>query len=711
MFSKLQIIAFMVVVALIACSDKEPTDTKEQFTNVRLLNIIECLTTYSDKVDVYFKGKLETPAIRKFWSCHTDILQMYIERTPKTGSNPRYSYKEVLSFLNEILSGRLTIEEELITAIFKVKKILIGGSDLYLTRDELFDLQKKIELISDLTVSIKEEVPTVVKFYESPKLVGYTELKRSWDVVSPEVIQLILRANFREISFLDLRQIFELYLDQETHPDRASTLTNLVKSFTRLTVGPEAKITDQKSLISYINLSKLMSFSFVGWDLWLAGKHNDHMFALIIKIVNSIQETLQSQHQFNESVTIDDREWLTIVENLAVFLGAQKMQKEKVQDSVAVFKKVLFETKSGEVTLDQVKTFNEKLQGYRLSFNNYDQLKSSSPECKAKNLNQRDYKKINSHTIFCHLVSYQLLEKNKMALSPGKEPISASTYYAINIQMVALNLVLQVYTETIGLTKEQVITITGDVKKLISPFVILDDSLFGDIVQRLTIEADLFTPYSDGDGNVSLFEVTSYLAMVLSSYSSYMDMVSFSQCAKSTSDACYMDVFDQYRSHFLEPFAEFNKYLDAMDLMAKKDYYKSFRAILLGSPDASLQFSDFFQVMVLLHYQEVFFTAFNKNKNAVLDYDEVQASYTHYRDLFYGLLDSVFPDLNEQTALGYFSFLVSKGKLVDTSNEDQIDNINDAIELKHWLSFPQKRSSKAERKELMNVIEFISQLF
>jgi hypothetical protein len=117
-----------------------------------------CLSGASHTLADYFHGKASDNQISSVFSCASNSLKLFQERT--RGARPGiYSPAELKKFLTRYFLRDFLISDALMEEFMELKKTLLGGSTDELTMDELDRLRSLLDTLRDVVVRLRPYLP------------------------------------------------------------------------------------------------------------------------------------------------------------------------------------------------------------------------------------------------------------------------------------------------------------------------------------------------------------------------------------------------------------------------------------------------------------------------------------------------------------------------------------------------------------------------
>ncbi|MEK2645879.1 hypothetical protein [Bdellovibrio sp. BCCA] len=160
MFSKTKInIALAAVLALSSAGCSEFLNGKKaepeviEFSDARFA----CLKDIPNQLQKYSVGDAVEKDVRDGFDCMTDALKYFNKRTFGSVENG-YTVEEMRKFFGKYFLKKNNVSPEFAAELMKIKKALLGGSTLYITKDEIVRLIDILNIVRDEAVQLAPHV-------------------------------------------------------------------------------------------------------------------------------------------------------------------------------------------------------------------------------------------------------------------------------------------------------------------------------------------------------------------------------------------------------------------------------------------------------------------------------------------------------------------------------------------------------------------------
>lgn len=709
----------LCLVVTAACSDKKAPVIAQDFTSPRIKRIQSCFSSYSSKIDEYFKGKLGNQEINDFWFCHIDIIELYIKYKSTNSKNPVYSSDELYLVLQQLLpESSSAIDKDTYNSAFKFKRLILGGDKTSISKPELLKAIEKIKSLKDASIRMKKNIPVLWKFINDAQAVSYSEMKGSWPVVGQELKVMLTEVFSEEVTFSDLRDLLLEFIDKEKNKKQLTALVEVIKSYTSIFVGEDKKANDEKVINNYLDLAAIYIHGRLGVLDWVNGEENEHLISLLEKVLGTLGESINSR----PSQVIEFKYWQVLFKNLSSFLKVDSDNTNASDKIWLLINNKFLNASNGDFAVKQLELIQSGLTDWKKSINSYDEILNQKSFCQAglSPLGFQDTIQVNAYLVKCANLKFSIDGKGSLVIkqNSGDNNSDEATFKSVNFKRVFLKPLFRVYAESkYEFTKAQFRDVFKDISEAIAPFT-NDEGGISAMYKKIAIEADIFTPFSVANSLTSIFELALY-AQYLHSGSNIVSEIkkSFDQdCVyeNKISQDCVVSHFPKYGKVALSGFPELNNFLTQLPEESRGKFLLKSFSIVTDPNDEDIEPGfmssfDLLEAMILWHYDEVYFVGNDKDLSRDLSYAEIEESFTKVKPIILELFGAIFPDLDEEKGLGIYSFLVSKGYLVESDGEVP-DDINDSLVFQHWIKFSGKRASSATRMELISVLEFLNQL-
>ncbi len=698
---------------LLSCSGKEPPKIQQDFTDQSILRIKTCFSGYSDKVENYLKGQLSSSKISQFWLCHIDLIELILDfRKKDLQGNPQLIFEKseikdiLLKFLPETSS---VLDVTVYNTAFKFKKLILGGQEETIHRNELQLLASKLRAYEKASLKLRTKIPVLAKYMISPDLVSYPEMKKAWSSIEPELKNLILELFAKKVSFTDLKNILLDFIDTEKTKNQLEAAVLALDQYINIFVGLDKKANDPAVIDNFLDLVNLYIHGTLGWQKWVNGLENDHLIKMVSKLFLSLESSLQER----ANQTILFHEWHLLFERVSKVLNSESETTLAALDgSWLNLTERFLQAKSGHFGIIQLAAINSAITQWQKSLNFYSLAVQHPYSCDSQSAKAMPVEGVElaRYLVHCSGLNFNIEPAGRVFLGqsdPVKSILSYEAYMSINFKHVFLKPFAQVYANDenqFGINE-----LTSWVDELIEPWKpLLGSSLdLSSFYSRTLVEADLLTLYSDGNKQLSVSELSSFIQYIISGYESAQQIKKAlsPSCYKSGKihSACLSSEFAFFKKTALINFPGLNRGLSLSEGSSFVEQSLSVVADL--KQDLYISSFDLLELLILWHYSESFFHRFDTNSNNLLDYPEIVKSFQLAEGAIGEILGLIYPEVRPEDT---YSFMMAKGYI--PNNEPVVDP-NEILVFQHWVKFPEKRTAFAKRSGLIDILATISSLF
>ncbi len=278
MRSKYFVHLMMLSIFFVSCSSPIKDRPKEQSTISLGSSETQCLSTVSTDIKEYFEGHSTVVKTEKMWDCASRALELFSQFTK--GKNENYfEPQELRNFLQKYFLGDLRISDEFLTAGMKLKSVILGGSDSVLSKDDIANTRKLIEVLKKVTVKLQPYQPirpshineleesvvdqAVNELRSATKLLGNALSETSKDYAFSDFISLFTNLN----SFFAQSKV------------NVFELSSLLELFPVIIEVKNLAISRPKEIISKSDWSRILEMGalWYGWILKASNMHHQYV--------------------------------------------------------------------------------------------------------------------------------------------------------------------------------------------------------------------------------------------------------------------------------------------------------------------------------------------------------------------------------------------------------------------------------------------------
>jgi hypothetical protein len=146
---------------LVACSDflneKKQSPETIELSNERFA----CLQELPEQMSLYLEGKVSAAEVRRGFECGKDALVYF--KTKTRGSMPdAYTLEDLRNFFGKYFLKRNNVSPEFGAQLFKIKKLILGGDEHFITKTELQKMVDLLDLLKEQAVQLSPHLPVLL---------------------------------------------------------------------------------------------------------------------------------------------------------------------------------------------------------------------------------------------------------------------------------------------------------------------------------------------------------------------------------------------------------------------------------------------------------------------------------------------------------------------------------------------------------------------
>ncbi|MGZ3773101.1 MAG: hypothetical protein ACXVCY_03585 [Pseudobdellovibrionaceae bacterium] len=208
-----------------------------------------CLQKLPDQWKKFFAGEGQKNEIEDGFNCLTDAFRNFHKRT--FGSvEGGYTPEDLRKFFGKYFLKQNNITSEFAAELMKLKRVLLGGSETSLSKDELLQLIDILEILKNESVKLIPHVKTLT-FKGDEKTVTWDQLSNSSDQLRGSLQNLLAKTHIStaEYTFDDLKKVFYDFAefvkgeDQRSIYDLYAKWLPVIESVKNVFIGVKPQIT------------------------------------------------------------------------------------------------------------------------------------------------------------------------------------------------------------------------------------------------------------------------------------------------------------------------------------------------------------------------------------------------------------------------------------------------------------------------------------
>jgi len=709
------LILVMSALVLASCSDFL-NEKKQEPQTIELQNhSFTCLKSLPEKINQYIGGTVSPSDIREGFDCGTESLTYFKNKT-RGSLGDAYTLEDVRNFFGKYFLKRNNVSPEFAAQLFKLKKVILGGDEKYLTKVEIQKLVDLLDLVKDHAVLLAPHFPVLIGKKVDPDWssvdIAVERLRDTLWVLLREVVLVN-----SEYKFNDLKKFFEglsqftnspqsLYVYQkvENNMDVFEAVKNIV-------VGEDTRFDNihdwEEALRTILQIYKqgLRYHYFIQKDSAHDQRSLDRLILFIDDSLQIIEESLPMRRQGAISFSVIDN----LIDKMVAFhLISGDLSAEAIKESYKkLILRILDPRRHGDsrglngFEKAHFVAFKQDWKSYRLHQFFISQLSFDREKTIGRDELLRAISAFDAKNYISNVLSRNSLEQEALLASwnQGAKLLSSPWPVMFNEdgKVIIVNQPLIVRQTWASLTRWNLMRASANSLVLgYGPKVLRVDDFqrWYDDFNLLGIEIKAFDPRTrnsgdrsfkeanlfsfSGDGNLFVdgreaFEYVSLLISggVNSAETLRSDMVRL-QCGIAAKDvfgfpwlseACFKENLKRHASRYFNNMPGLVNAISKMNSAQWDDFYSNLMAAARVSPasENKVETADLRTAIMILHYAEILMSVYDQNSNGGLDLQEVRAAAPR----FFEFIKGVSPIKKDFIVNDFFAYLVFKGEKPD----------------------------------------------
>lgn len=707
-----------------------------------------CLSNVGPVLDRYFDGEISEKEFDSFWVCLIKSFQTFSENT-KGKAADHYAPEELAAFLQRFFLKGKAIPPSLVLEFMKLKQGILGGRTDQITRAELRDIVRIMQVIRRETLRLRPHLPlgseSILK-----RSMSEEKFEEAMDALQVAMtgIGKAFEGSIGTYSFADMSQLVAelgtfLYGHENT-PRAWVTDTirfiGVLKPAKSVLVAPPASELRQSDWTQLFNLAPRYFSLYLRYSYYMHMPHDLHhgkglsrlnrlvadVFPLLEQSVSNHPTGRIDYAELNDLlVALAERDMLPVQLATAqalvpvIFLKIFKAEGEAAIAANGVSKANL--ARAREITL----FFTEGLTAleglFRAAFGETDfatrsLTRENMQRATLEHLigwtkEKNEISKAAAEAILLTLNEIGTIFPNNASVvyvAAGKPLNQYSFSHMARIHMLrsANRLLLAAYSSSrTGFTKAESGALFQDLFPVLVDLGMLAPDNKKSLESRV-FESSLFLYSSNGDEIMSMNEAIEEEALVIStiSKSAQIHQTIGERCKSSARDAkeeflveprCYRSTFISGASSFWDHIPGFADYFHKAKADDKNDVIDNISSFTRkGRLQSLYALGDTQAFMLMPYYVEVLFSRFDTNRDGQLDRNEAEVAFAVFRPFLAKKAgDLGYTDPKDHHAM--FTYMLAYGTM---PNESAIDKTRYA-----WWRYVDEGNFQADRGRLVRI--------
>jgi hypothetical protein len=695
MFTKVTKAAVLggLLIGLSACGlkiNENPPPTPEVNASVGMNT--DCFTDAGTAFNDFFKGSATETQVYGFWNCMSFSVSEF-EKNTHGKDAAVYSGRELANFFERyFLDKGQPISDSLMTEIFRLKRLFVGGSVQSLSRSEML---KSIEVMNQLK-KITLKINPHMKIFN---LTGKADLndmatsraqfaKAEADLMSSaKALTMLLKADYPLDSFMTFSKELDPILpapgsDQTTMTEKTNRYLPLVLAY------------------------KNVLFTDAGADMGdTVGRSWDILFTFTAKIFARV-----AYYQYfiaDQEIQSND--------------GAYALR-SFAMGSLDTFEQIKARKPANKITATEFALLANRLETSQLLPENFkastiqqaltlisDKFLTANIKAEVENwyVNQLN------GVISFYLQDIFFTDSGRLSYLTQHRTSSGNTRFNANLISSVLRLVAKTYSatgSTAGLNEAEIDKLYKDFKPLMVAFEMVSPTDLNFGLDRAR-DANLFTPQANGDTFVSLKEGTDLVLMLMSGVDRDKllrdNLYRYCSVYKTTafwgddtvSNVCAKSFYVSKLAEELQYMPGFYAYANGQNSVQRENIINNAMASA-GAFGTQIQMIKLANMPQVIQYIEVLFARFDLNRDGILNPAEANNAWPLFRQMMLKFSGESGEDMNH----AIFGYLLRHGKPPKDISEK-------ADFLANWrYKNPLSWSISADRTRLLQVMGYVASL-
>jgi len=662
-----------------------------------------CLSNLDGQVTAFANGEMNAEGVDAFWSCMKASITKFESVTVGDGANgDQYSPESLRTFIETYFYHTRHINDLVLADILKIKRVLVGGSEKYVTRAELLDLNQLFEELRAVTQLINPNIRVILR---KDKNANDDQVRQAGTNLNQALLRVggwLSRKN-QSYDFQSLttaaNDIANWMQDGGKDSSNMKTLRQaaiVIPSAKSILVGGNAKAIDGADWLPMMNAISRGLYTYLA----AANGYDSNLDAALIRSIlpESAQTfigALAQSAQNHSGKTIKMQEFT----NLFTALGQTDwLPTEMTPTSIGALWTWFLKRPLGDFTaapaglsLSQIGTLQQKIGAWLTLLN--------APSTDSSPLVQQ----FNAMMAVGHPTTW---DNQGRMLYPNAFPgaWTADGRRHMTWPYVILGWLKDSYVgaATPTLTIDNMNLAASEILPLLQNFGWLQKTQLS-IGKRILLEADLFTLASNGDGLLDLNEGSRYIALIMSSFRSAQIWIDTAKkaCGSNSVD-CVHSMAGQANSGVLGAMPRLQALVPSWGGSQMTAYIQhSEQTVLGGNETGTFGTGDLLQTYQLMGYVETFMELYDANHDDHIDLGEATVAFKVFGPTLGRLLSGA--GLGDQQVLEFFTFMMKYGDTPFTMFGGQ-------IAFNNWQWFPNTWVFAADRNVLMSILNQLATL-
>jgi hypothetical protein len=204
---KTSLLLVTISVWLASCSDYL-NEKKQEPQTLELSNErFACLKSLPERMSQYLEGGVDPRDIRNGFDCGKEAL-IYFKNKTKGSLQDAYTLEDMRNFFGKYFLKRNNVTPEFAAQLFKLKKVILGGDERFITKAEIQKMVELVDLLKEQAVLLSPHFPVLIGRKAAP---AWSEVNGATDQLGATLWILLKEVDLvnSNYTFTDLKKFFE----------------------------------------------------------------------------------------------------------------------------------------------------------------------------------------------------------------------------------------------------------------------------------------------------------------------------------------------------------------------------------------------------------------------------------------------------------------------------------------------------------------------
>lgn len=183
--------------------EKRETPQTIEMSNARFA----CLQSLPEEINQFLRGTVTNSDIKSGFTCAKDAL-VYFKNKTKGTYDDAYSMEDLRNFFGKYFLKKNNVTPEFGNELFKLKKVLLGGSEQSITKTEIQRLVEILDVVRDQAILLAPHMPTLLGVGQDP---AWIEVDNATKALGDGLWALFKQVNLggSDYTFQDLKKFMD----------------------------------------------------------------------------------------------------------------------------------------------------------------------------------------------------------------------------------------------------------------------------------------------------------------------------------------------------------------------------------------------------------------------------------------------------------------------------------------------------------------------